>query len=174
MRDLTLHNLMFAPSSLAEGAVDEFAQMTASGLLLPAQPDEHLARQLLVIASEDLEDAERGDNRDRVRFILAMLYSRSCGEALACSYGFRLVGSPVTRSIALIQVFQRVFSRTPEARLGAAFAKMWDGATNLVSNTPPVPGSSVNDTVDAGGVIFAANLDFPSPAERSPGGTPTS
>jgi len=88
MRDLTLHNRMFAPSSLAEGAVDEFAQMTASGLLLPAQPDEHLARQLLVIASEDLEDAERGDNRDRVRFILAMLYSRSCGEALACSYAF--------------------------------------------------------------------------------------
>lgn len=56
--------------------------------------------------------------------MLACNAARSCSDALLAAYGYQLLTPMTNRCVTHMEVFQLVFDRRPEARLGAAYASM--------------------------------------------------
>ena len=112
----------FQPKSLTFRAQSEFARLTAARHLLETVVSQDRVIELLEFATQDLEDAKREEIRPRNRFKLACHAAQTCGGVLLAAYGYQLVTPAIHRCITRVEVFQVVFDRTPEARLGAAFA----------------------------------------------------
>ncbi len=114
----------FDPKTLSPRAQTELTRLAATRLLLRTAITSERVEELLNNATQDLEDAERGELRPRNRYMLACNASRTCSDSLLAAYGYQLITPATHRCVTHMEVFQLVFDRRPEARLGAAYASM--------------------------------------------------